>query len=115
MPAFARAEAAVLEFALDTRRGSFHLHIECRFASDWTVIFGPSGSGKSTLLRLLAGLDRPDRGRVVLDDEQLTSSDTGAFLKPGRRKTALVAQQPALWRASIAPDAPHALKKCLLW
>lgn len=97
MPAFGRAEAAVLEFALHARRGSFHLHIECRFASDWTVIFGPSGSGKSTLLRLLAGLDRPDSGRVVLDNEELTHSDTGAFLKPGRRKTALVAQLPALF------------------
>jgi ABC-type sulfate/molybdate transport systems ATPase subunit len=97
MPAFAPAEAAVLEFAFDTLRGSFHLQIECRFASDWTVIFGPSGSGKSTLLRLLAGLDRPDRGRVVLDNEQLTSSEIGAFLKPGRRKTAFVAQHPALF------------------
>lgn len=87
----------MLDFALDNRRGSFHLQIECRFASDWTVIFGPSGSGKSTLLRLLAGLDRPDRGHVVLDHEQLTSSDKGTFLKPGRRKTAFVAQQPALF------------------
>jgi ABC-type sulfate/molybdate transport systems ATPase subunit len=100
----------VLEFAFDTRRGSFHLHIECRFASDWTVIFGPSGSGKSTLLRLLAGLDRPDRGRVVLDNEQLTFSDTGAFLKPGRRKTALVAQHPALFpHMSVTSNVSYGL------
>ncbi len=108
MPAFARGEAAVLEFALEARRGSFHLQIECRFASDWTVIFGPSGSGKSTLLRLLAGLERPDRGHVVLDNEQLTSS--GAFLKPGRRKTALVAQHPALFpHMSVASNVSYGL------
>jgi molybdate transport system ATP-binding protein len=51
----------VLEFSLDARRGSFHLQVECAFASDWTVIFGPSGAGKSTLLRLLAGLDGSPR------------------------------------------------------
>ena len=110
MPGLADAEAAVLDFAFDTRRGSFHLHVECRFASDWTVIFGPSGSGKSTLLRLLAGLDRPDRGRVVLDHEQLTSSEMGAFLKPGRRKTAFVAQQPALFpHMSVAANVSYGL------
>ena len=46
----------MLDLALDARRGSFHLQVECRLASDWTVIFGPSGAGKTTLLRLLAGL-----------------------------------------------------------
>ncbi len=58
--ASARGATHVLEFSLNARRGSFHLEVECTFASDWTVVFGPSGSGKSTLLRLLAGLDRPD-------------------------------------------------------
>ncbi len=52
-----------LSSPLKRSRGSFHLHVECRFASEWTVIFGPSGAGKSTLLRLLAGLDLPDRGQ----------------------------------------------------
>jgi ABC-type sulfate/molybdate transport systems ATPase subunit len=87
----------MLEVSLDARRGSFHLQLDCKFTSDWTVIFGPSGSGKTTLLRLLAGLDRPDRGRVVLDGEPLSDTQSGAFSKPGRRKTALVAQQPALF------------------
>ena len=87
----------MLEVSLDARRGSFHLELECSFTSKWTVIFGPSGAGKTTLLRLLAGLDRPDRGRILLDGEPVTDSQTGAFLRPGRRRTALVAQQPALF------------------
>ena len=37
------------------------------------AVTGPSGSGKSTLLGLLAGLDRPARGRVVLDDHDLST------------------------------------------
>jgi molybdate transport system ATP-binding protein len=92
----------VLELALDARRGSFHLEVECTFASEWTVIFGPSGSGKSTLLRLLAGLDLPERSqpheaRVALDRKLLTDSAQGLWLKPGRRQTSMVAQQSAVF------------------
>jgi len=87
----------VLEFSLDSRRGSFHLQVECAFHSDWTVVFGPSGAGKSTLLRLLAGLDRPAHGRIALDQRPLTDTATGVHLAPGHRHTALVAQQSALF------------------
>jgi ABC-type sulfate/molybdate transport systems ATPase subunit len=87
----------VLEFSLDSRRGSFHLHVECTFASDWTVIFGPSGAGKSTLLRLLAGLDLPHYGRVALDGRALTETAIGLRIPPGHRQTSLVSQQPALF------------------
>ena len=100
----------MLDLALNARRGSFHLDVDCRFASDWTVVFGPSGSGKSTLLRLLAGLDRtrgPQHACVTLDGRTLTDTVRNAWTNPGRRQTALVAQQPALFphlsvRANVA-------------
>ena len=101
----------MLKFSLDTRRGSFHLEVECAFASDWTVVFGPSGSGKSTLLRLLAGLDRPARGRIALDTRALTETAIGLHLPPGRRHTALVAQQPALFpHLSVAANVAYGLR-----
>lgn len=108
---------AVLELALDARRGSFHLQVECRLAYAWTVIFGPSGAGKSTLLRLLAGLDRarhsePVRGRLTFDGQTLTDTDRGLWLPPGRRQTALVTQHPALFpHLSVPANVAYGLHR----
>lgn len=104
----------MLEFALDARRGSFHLNVQCRFTSDWTVIFGPSGSGKSTLLRLLAGLDRMHHvtgtAHVVHDSRVLTDTSKHLWTTPGRRQTALVTQQPALFpHLSVAANVAYGL------
>ncbi len=86
----------MIECSLNLRHGGFYLHIEARFAAEWTVLFGPSGAGKSTLLRLLAGLDRTgagqaDTARILLDGRDISG------LKPGRRGIGMVAQQPALF------------------
>jgi len=61
-------------------------------AGELTAILGPSGSGKSTLLGLMAGLDRPTRGEVLLDGEGLhaMSEDDLALLR--RRKVGFVFQ-----------------------
>ena len=100
----------MLEVTLDARRGGFRLQLECTFTSGWTVIFGPSGSGKSTLLRLLAGLDLPDQGRILLDGHTLTDSGQRLHLRPGKRRTALVAQQPALFpQLSVAANVAYGL------
>ncbi len=92
----------MLELAFDARRGSFHLQVECKLASPWTVIFGHSGAGKTTLLRLLAGLDKSRHdetvsGHLRFNGEALTDTARGLWLAPGHRRTALVAQQPALF------------------
>lgn len=42
-------------------------------ADEYVTLLGPSGSGKSTLLRLMAGLERPDAGKVMLDGQDITA------------------------------------------
>ncbi|MGI8525516.1 MAG: ABC transporter ATP-binding protein [Pseudolabrys sp.] len=53
---------------------------------------GPSGSGKSTLLMLMAGLERADRGQVVVDDENLGALDEDALARFRGRKIGIVFQ-----------------------
>ncbi len=59
------------------------------------VIQGPSGSGKSTLLRLIAGLEIPDRGQILLDDQLASSPEF--LLPPHQREVGMLFQNNALW------------------
>src|SRR5262245_50995438 len=55
------------------------------------ALLGPSGSGKTTALRLIAGFESPDRGRILIDGEDVTA------LPPSRRRFGMVFQHYALF------------------
>ena len=60
------------------------------------IVLGPSGCGKTTLLRTIAGLDVPDRGRILLND-RLAAQDGRSLIAPYRRRVGFVFQDLALW------------------
>ena len=61
-------------------------------AGTWVAIVGETGSGKSTLLNLVAGLDRPDRGEVLLDGRALDYGNDDALALWRRRHVGFVFQ-----------------------
>ncbi|WP_431284591.1 ABC transporter ATP-binding protein [Humitalea sp. 24SJ18S-53] len=66
-------------------------------ADELVVLLGPSGCGKTTLLRCVAGLERPDRGTIVIDGRTVFSSDKGIWEPTERRQISMIFQSFALW------------------
>lgn len=76
---------------------AFHLDVHLRSSSERIVIVGPSGSGKSLTLKAIAGLLRPDSGRIRLDGRVLFDAAARVDLPPGAREVAYVFQDYALF------------------
>ena len=56
-----------LEVQVEKTYGDFHLKAEFQAEGEPLALLGPSGCGKSLTLKCIAGIERPDRGRIVLD------------------------------------------------
>jgi molybdate transport system ATP-binding protein len=88
----------VLRARLLHRLGEFRLDCELAAAPGETlVLVGASASGKTTALRLLAGLLRPDEGRISMGEELWCDRATGAWIPASARPVGYVAQDYALF------------------
>jgi molybdate transport system ATP-binding protein len=76
---------------------SFLLDVSIEVLPGITILFGPSGAGKSTLLDCLAGLLRPDAGRITSSEMVLFDAESAVDLPPQRRRIAYVFQSLALF------------------
>jgi len=85
-----------IELDAGLRRGAFAL--EAAFSSDAgvTALFGRSGCGKSTVLDLIAGLAKPDRGRIVVDGRVLADTARDIHVRPEERRMGYVFQDGLL-------------------
>ena len=86
-----------LEVALHHRLGDFTIDIAFRTGGGATALFGPSGSGKTTVLHAIAGLLRPERGRIVFDGRVMLDTAEGIFVPAYRRDVGYVFQDGRLF------------------
>ena len=77
--------------------GAFSLEAGFKADGGVTALFGRSGSGKTSLLRIIAGLSRPDRGRVVFEGDVLLDTERGIFVPKHRRRFGYVFQDARLF------------------
>lgn len=104
-----------MALSVDIRKklGSFHLDV--RFEAEQgtpLALLGASGCGKSVTLRCIAGILKPDEGRITLDGTVLYDSAAGIDLPPQRRRVGYLFQQYALFpnmtvRQNIAAAVPN--------
>lgn len=87
----------MIDVALARRVGDFRLDVAFANGSGITALFGRSGSGKSMTLGLIAGLARPDRGRVTLDGTVLLDTSARVNVPVHRRRIGLVFQDAQLF------------------
>lgn len=92
----------MIEFALtrklDSAGGPLLLDVEAGIETgSFVTLFGPSGAGKTTVLRMLAGLMRPERGRIVVDGVTWFDAERGIDLRPQQRPIGFVFQDYALF------------------
>ena len=81
-----------------TRRlGAFTLSVRFESEGRVTALFGRSGSGKTTLVNLIAGLSRPDSGRIVMDGETLVDTARRLDVPAHRRRIGYVFQDSRLF------------------
>jgi molybdate transport system ATP-binding protein len=78
-------------------RSSFVLDVVMEIPPGITIVFGPSGAGKSTLLDCIAGLLKPDSGRIEINGEVLLDVERRVYMPPANRKIAYVFQSLALF------------------
>lgn len=88
----------MLDISLQKRHGDFQ--IDLAFQSDGakvTALFGRSGSGKTSVINMVAGLVRPDHGRVEVDGRVLFDSEGCIDLPPARRRIGYIFQEGRLF------------------
>lgn len=87
----------MLECSFVKQLEAFPLEVEFRAENEAVALLGASGSGKSMTLKCIAGVEKPDEGRIVLDGRVLLDSAAGIDLPPQARRVGLLFQNYALF------------------
>ena len=77
--------------------GAFWLDVSFTATDGVTCLLGASGCGKSMTLKCIAGIEKPDEGRIELDGQVLFDSKSGVNLPPQKRQVGYLFQNYALF------------------
>ncbi|MEX3010247.1 molybdenum ABC transporter ATP-binding protein [Hoeflea sp. TYP-13] len=86
-----------LEVLVRSRLGTFEIDAAFEAGTGVTALFGNSGSGKTSVLKMIAGLVRPQTGRIRVDGAALYDSDGGVDVPPHARRIGMVFQDARLF------------------
>lgn len=105
-----------IQKALNSRGRSFTLKVAFSSDEKTVVLFGPSGSGKTLTLQSIAGLVRPDSGRISLKGRVLFDAKAGIDIPSRARRMGYLFQDYALFpHMTVAENVGYGLKKSWQW
>jgi molybdate transport system ATP-binding protein len=87
----------MLSVDVQRRLGAVEIAVRFETAARGTALFGPSGAGKSSVINMIAGLLKPDRGRIALGDEVLFDSEARIDVPAHKRIVGYVFQEGRLF------------------
>jgi molybdate transport system ATP-binding protein len=87
----------MLTVDVEKRLGEFQIAAKFETSGGATALFGPSGAGKTSVVNMIAGLLKPDRGRIALDDTVLFDSGARIDVPAHRRRVGYVFQEGRLF------------------
>ena len=98
----------MLAVDIEKRLGDFEIKVAFESQSSVTALFGSSGSGKTSVVNMIAGLIKPDRGRIALDDTVLFDSAARVNVPMHRRRIGYVFQEGRLFpHLSVAANLEY--------
>jgi len=87
----------MLTIAVEKTLGEFAVNVAFTSESGVTALFGPSGAGKTTIVNMIAGLLKPDSGRIALNSDVVFDAAAGINLPTWRRRIGYVFQEGRLF------------------
>ena len=87
----------MIEVRIRRQLGSLRLDVDISAEGRLLALCGPSGAGKTSILNLIAGLDRPDAGRIAIGPHVVFDSERGVDTPARRRRIGYVFQEPRLF------------------
>ena len=100
-----------LEVDITKRFSNSEIKKSFKLKNNIMIFYGPSGSGKTTILNCIVGLDKPDKGYIILNGKLIYSSKTKLNLPPFKRQIGYIFQEYALFPHLTVLDNINTVKK----